>query len=220
MPDETSLLNQLNLHVQTWNSLNQICWAIFSIFTAANAGLFVSLEWPTTQISLSLVGVLVSVVWWIVQLRTVQHLNWHHYAVGELERRIFGQPEHGVLKAPDHLYERFFRSPNFKARYVWGLTMPAVPIGWTLITGWSVYSKLHSYCDQIIAICLIVTIGLFLMGFNSWNAWKTPDGSAELTSNRTTTGQGAPSAPAGKADQKPGGGEGDGEAGAAVTGRV
>ncbi len=87
----TQLTNAINLR----SSQDQVLWSVMGIFSAANAILLVALfldgNFPTklpVGIVLSMVGVLMSVVWLLVQRRALMRIEHYENLVRNLEDHL------------------------------------------------------------------------------------------------------------------------------------
>jgi hypothetical protein len=93
--NENKLLgNQLGNVVSMVAKEDQIIWAIFGVFWAANALLLVALfntgEIPDDKVILvvSIVGTLLSIIWFIIQRRAINWLRYYEILMGKLEKKL------------------------------------------------------------------------------------------------------------------------------------
>ena len=87
MPDY--LWPQLGYAVQMAVKEDQIVWSIFGIFCAVNGGLLVALfTTGASRFGVSLVGVVVSVVWALVQGRALGWLDYYEQIIQSLEEHL------------------------------------------------------------------------------------------------------------------------------------
>lgn len=97
-PTEDQLWNQLGNAVTLVAKQDQIVWAIFGVFWAANAVLLVALfttgglpKWPVGLV-VSIVGVVLSLVWLAIQHRAMAWLRFYETIVRELEQKHLHVP--------------------------------------------------------------------------------------------------------------------------------
>lgn len=73
---------------------DQIIWAIFGVFWAANAVLLVALFSTGTipddmvVIVISIVGTLLSIIWFLIQRRAINWLRYYEKIINKLEKRL------------------------------------------------------------------------------------------------------------------------------------
>ena len=99
-PDSTHGVVAADLWKQLANAIHlnakqdQIVWTIFGVFWAANAVLLVSLFKPTgipekhVGVLFSVVGLALSLVWWLIEKRAIAHLRFYEDIVERLETRL------------------------------------------------------------------------------------------------------------------------------------
>lgn len=103
--ENAELWNQLNNAVTLICKQDQIVWAVFGVFWAANAVLLVALfpsgNFPESLI-VSLVGFALCVIWAVIEVRAVAWLSYYEGIMKELEENylkipkavsFFGHPE-------------------------------------------------------------------------------------------------------------------------------
>ena len=92
MNDTTELLrDQLRNAVARWSAEDQVSWAIFSLFMAANAIIARQLPHRDHWFSASFAcagGLAASIVWRVLQGRVVWHLSFFEDVVWELEKKL------------------------------------------------------------------------------------------------------------------------------------
>jgi len=106
------LWNQLANAVSLDASENQVVWTIFGLFWAADAILLVALfttgDIPKRPVGMlvSLAGVILSAVWYLIQKRAIGYLEFYDAVVDRLERRL-GLPTGLAVsgKINDQLYK-------------------------------------------------------------------------------------------------------------------
>jgi hypothetical protein len=93
------LWNQLGHAVTMASKEDQIVWAIFGVFWAANAvllvGLFTTGKMPSAKVGvvISTIGIVLSCVWFIIQQRAIRWLKYY-------EKIIYRIEEYEELKIP------------------------------------------------------------------------------------------------------------------------
>lgn len=87
------LANAINLR----SSQDQVLWTITGIFSAANAVLLVALfsngglpTEPIVGVILSLVGLLMSVIWFCIQGRAIRRIKYYERVIDKIERDLLG----------------------------------------------------------------------------------------------------------------------------------
>jgi hypothetical protein len=97
-PSESNLWNQLGNAVTLVAKQDQIVWAVFGVFWAANAVLLVALftsgDLPKRPVGLivSIVGIALSLVWLAIEHRAVAWLEFYEAIVRELEQKHLHVP--------------------------------------------------------------------------------------------------------------------------------
>jgi len=93
--NRSDLWNQLANAIDLRNAQDQVLWSIFGTFWAANAILLVALfpsgrfpKVPAVGIIISLVGMIMSLIWYGMQRRALGHLNRHEELITEIETRL------------------------------------------------------------------------------------------------------------------------------------
>jgi hypothetical protein len=147
---ENALWNQLENAVTMAAKQDQIVWTVFGVFCAAEAvllaALFQSGGPPTGYVGrvVSYAGIVISVVWWLIQIRALAWLRFYEDVVIELEKNNLSIPVNVRVTVPKE---------DLKEKVKWeflGLRV-SVRIRW-----------LMSVCPLISVLAWVVGLWLFL----------------------------------------------------------
>lgn len=136
--DRTQLRDQLSLAADLRCSQDQVLWSIFGSFWGANTVLLVALfatgtlpANPFVGIVVSLVGIFLSFTWYIIQGRSIGHLELLYNVIERLERKLEIPKEFAVsggINVSD--YGAFIDRFRIKARTLMRACCGLAGVGW------------------------------------------------------------------------------------------
>ena len=134
--DRSELWSQLANAISLRSSQDQVLWSIFGTFWAANAILLVALftsgtmpSDPFVGIVISVVGILLSLTWHVIQNRALGHLMRHEMLVTMIETSLGFDPNYAVSADLNQGPYDTYLGKGIRARRV----MPACSIGVTAL---------------------------------------------------------------------------------------
>lgn len=102
-PKSFNPYSQLANAVQLTAEQDQIVWTVFGVFWAANAVLLITLftegKLPVRNVGIivSAVGVVLSAIWAIIQLRALAHLRFYDSVIHRIEEKYIDIPQEVAL---------------------------------------------------------------------------------------------------------------------------
>ena len=139
---------QLSNAVALASTTNQIVWTVFGIFWAANAVLLVALfttgDLPrrTPGLVVAAVGLALSAVWFLIQLRAILYLGFYEGVIRELESKYLKIPAAVALSR--ELSDQFLKSVGsrfWSMRAIMLLCAVASCLAWLWAFAWFLRSN-------------------------------------------------------------------------------
>lgn len=147
------LCNQLKNAINLYTSQNLVLWTIFSIFWAANAillgALFTTGKFPRNPmvgVIISSVGVVMSLVWKIMQGRALKHINFYEHIIHNIEITLSIDKKFRVSPLEDDETYNKYLSSGTKAREIIPYCSVGAAIAWGLSLGFFIVKFLLFYC--------------------------------------------------------------------------
>lgn len=148
--ERAEIWNQLSNTINLRSSQDQVLWSIFGTFWAANAILLVALfttgklpESPIVGIVVSIVGVILSFTWHIIQKRALAYIIRHEDLMSNLEGKLEFEPELAVSADINQSLSQKYLNRGPKARTVMSF--------FCLGSGFLWLSSLFYFCSLIFA---------------------------------------------------------------------
>jgi len=134
MEDQANLMNdQLTRAIAARASVDQINWVVFSAFWGANALVLIALvQSGEIKWMVPIAGLVISLVWVLIQKRALGHLGYLESVVEKLERALNIQPEHAVSGwINKETYDKFMPLPLWlRARHLMVFSGVLVAVFW------------------------------------------------------------------------------------------
>lgn len=144
VPDRRELWAQLGNAIELRSAQDQVVWAIFGIFWAANALLLVALfnngstpHDPLAGRVVGAVGIALSVVWFLIQRRALGHLVRHEKLMAKIEVALGISPDFAVSADVNRAAFKEYVRPGPRARHVMPACSVLGALGWTALLIWA-----------------------------------------------------------------------------------
>jgi hypothetical protein len=169
MSTSPHLKDQLRNAVALAAKQDQIAWTVFGIFWAANAVLLVALftsgdvPKPIVGVVVSLVGVVLSFIWSLIQRRALNWLTFYETVVQRLEERLPIPPDVALSgRRNDTLFCKVIGASGTRTRVLMNRSGIAATLAWIVPLSWFSFRLAATVTATSVLVVIIAAACIWL----------------------------------------------------------